>query len=183
MTKAIKMSGNKEFFVVRLKTRPELFLKDVEHYGHDFSDAYLHDKGFWDLACQGINDYENEHEVLRFGSVKEAEKGIYDLLSRLDEKSGNPFKKDSFEIIKVEVLLKSDVVKSFDNVGAVLALAGGLGARMLRFETYFVETPLGHKMNATKAGMKNARKKDFEGYENESYDKHYHSWLELNDEA
>lgn len=182
MAKAIKMSGSKEFFVVRLKNRPELFLKDVEHHGHDFSDAYLRDKGFWDLVVQAINDYENEYEVLRFDSVKEAEKAIYDLLSYLEEKPGNPFKKDSFEIIRVEALLTSEVVKTFDNVGAVLGLAGGLGAKMLRFETYFVGTPLGYKLNATKAGMKNARRKDFEGYAIESYDKHYHSWLELNDE-
>lgn len=185
MTKnTTEVSDTKVFFVVGLNKKPDIFLKDEEWVGHQFGRGYFdEDNGLWDLVERAISDYENEHGVLRFKSVVEAEKALYDLLSRLDLNGQGSFDKDVFEIIRVEVVMTHEVEKSFDGVKAVLSLADDYASNMRKFEDFFVGTPLGYKLNATKADMENARKKDFEGYEIESYDKHYQSWLELNDEV
>lgn len=179
-----EISDTKVFFVVGLNKRPDIFLKDEEWVGHEFGKGYLgEDNGFWNLVEAAINDYENEHGVLRFKSLAEAEKALYDLMSRLDKNGKGAYNKDVFEITCIEVVMTHKVVKTFDGAEAVLALADDYARNMRKFEDFFVGTPLGYKLNATKADMENARKKDFEGYEIESYDKHYQSWLELNDEA
>lgn len=185
----LKPNDNKEFYVVHLKSRPHFFLKNIS-YGnlkgmYNFELVYLYDNGYWTLLAEALNDYSNlynQHEIIRFSSVEEAEKSVFNFINSLEKESKNTFSKDSFEIFKVQASINITRAKEFKDVGSVLNIRKDLFDKILRFETYFTETPLGKKMNSSLDSMKKLRKGDLKGYHNEVYNKHYDNWLEVNNE-
>lgn len=188
-TNKLKPNDNKEFYVVHLKSRPHFFLKNIS-YGnlneiYNFELVYLYDNGYWTLLAEALNDYSNlynQHEIIRFSSVEEAEKSVFNFINSLENESKNTFSKDSFEIFKVQASINITRAKEFKDVGSVLNIGKDLLDKILRFETYFTETPLGKKMNSSLDSMKKLRKSDLKGYHNEVYNKHYDNWLEVNNE-
>lgn len=177
--KTIPMSGNEKFFVIRLKGKKTHFLKDVEHVGHLFNEAYL-DNGFWNLVEEAVCNYEYDSgKVLRFNTEEEAKIKLFKTVKFLSEKSPREVPNDVFEIVCVEASFKAKAVKEYtkDNINKI---AHELTIKLDSFEDWYLDTKLAKEKNVKKEDLVPQRKKELDGYTCEKLETYYSVWLELN---